>query len=265
MSPVPGAWPHALVDPSTNFKDLLSHGVVVSVNGQPWNRIVAHVSDPEEETETGEEPEIEGSEWEDDPAGAGTETGNEEMMTPGGEGVTKRRPRKARFGSAAGNAVKGDDKGSVRRKRRPSEVKDRMREDRDRAVVVVYGLSPGKEYEIELQVVGLSAPDAGDPFGKFRLQYTSPDPEADFQSCRIASSSLHRLHLSVKAILAHAQTLSDLVLALDPVPTRSPVTGPIPLRPLTRRTFRSAHHQAESLRQSMEAMVTSLLPYLPIS
>jgi hypothetical protein len=33
------------------------------------------------------------------------------------------------------------------------------REGKDRAVVVVYGLSPGKEYEIELRVVGVSGQD----------------------------------------------------------------------------------------------------------
>lgn len=156
LSPFPGSYPQSLVDPSTNFKDLLSHGVVVSVNGQPWNRIVAHVSDPEEEHEE-DEPEHEDTEWEDEPAV--TDMGETEET---GE-LVKRRPRKARFGSSAGHAVK--DTTIARRKRRPSEVKDRQKVDRDRAVVVVYGLSPGKEYEIELQVVGLSGPDSSDPFG----------------------------------------------------------------------------------------------------
>lgn len=157
LSPFPGSYPHALVDPSTNFKDLLSHGVVVSVNGQPWNRIVAHVSDPEEEHEE-DEPDHEETEWEDE---ASTDVAGDNEA---GE-LTKRRPRKARFGTSAGNAVK-EDKSVARRKRRPSEVKDRQKVDRDRAVVVVYGLSPGKEYEIELQVVGLSGPESSDPFGE---------------------------------------------------------------------------------------------------
>ena len=47
---IPGTYRIAsLLEGGTNFKDLLSHGVVVNVNGQPWSRIVAHVSDPDEE------------------------------------------------------------------------------------------------------------------------------------------------------------------------------------------------------------------------
>jgi len=148
-----------VLDSSTNFKDLLSHGVVVSVNGQPWNRIVAHVSDPEEH-----EPEVDGDdeeeeEWEDEPSASATAGQAEE-----GENVmVKRRPRKARFGSAATNAVRTEEK-SVARRKKAGEVGKEKRVDRDRAVVVVYGLSPGREYEIELQVVGLSGTET-DPLG----------------------------------------------------------------------------------------------------
>lgn len=80
----------------------------------------------------------------------------------GGEegGITRRRPRKARFTLSAENAAKeaglGDDK---RRKERERQG------ERDRAVVVVYGLSPGKEYEIELRVVGMFG-EGGDGIGK---------------------------------------------------------------------------------------------------
>ena len=153
------------MDSGTNFKDLLSHGVVVSVNGQPWNRIVAHVSDPEPEVPEGADEEEEDAEWEDEPSAiaGGDSAGGEEG------GMVKRRPRKARFGSSAGIAVKGEEKGVVRRKRRPSEtVKEGGKIDRDRAVVVVYGLSPGKEYEIELQVVGLAGPEGAEGVGKQR-------------------------------------------------------------------------------------------------
>jgi len=170
----------AALDSGTNFKDLLSHGVVVSVNGQPWNRIVAHVSDPESEadmpeTADGGDDEEEDAEWEDEPTATagGDNAGGEEG------GMVKRRPRKARFGSSAGNAVKGEDKGVTRRKRRPSEVvKEGGKIDRDRAVVVVYGLSPGKEYEIELQVVGLAGPEGAEGVGEWVL---SPVEHASFQ------------------------------------------------------------------------------------
>jgi hypothetical protein len=139
--------------------------VVVSVNGQPWSRIVAHVSDDDESTahaqEEGEDHEEE--EWEDeyehagiDPSLAG-EGGEEEL---GSEGVTRRRPRTARFTLSASNATKGE--GSTGAKKKREAVR---REGKDRAVVVVYGLSPGKEYEIELRVVGLAGQD-GDALGE---------------------------------------------------------------------------------------------------
>ncbi|WVQ98310.1 hypothetical protein IAU59_005433 [Kwoniella sp. CBS 9459] len=140
----------ALVETSS-FKDLLSHGVVVSVNGQPWSRIYAHVSEDDDDD----------LEWEDEVAiahaGAAGDEVNEEGMEEGS--VTRRRPRKARFGSSAAEA-RGDRElvlaGTPRRK----NGKEKM--DKDRAVVVVYGLSPGKEYEVELRVVGLFSQDGGD-------------------------------------------------------------------------------------------------------
>jgi hypothetical protein len=133
----PGAWP--VLNGQVRFKDLLSHGVVVSVNGQPWNRIVAHVSDADEEDEEDVDADDEEEQWDDEPAGqgAGEEEGN----------MTRRRPRRARFNMSAGNAAREAGLGGKRRKEKKSQG--------DRAVVVVYGLSPGKEYEIELRVVGM--------------------------------------------------------------------------------------------------------------
>ena len=153
---IPGSWP---LDVGRSFKDLLSHGVVVSVNGQPWNRIVAHVSDPEPEpehevdetpsdTEAAQEAEWEEGEW--DHAGARSD---EEGAGVGAElGVQRRRPRRARFMLSAQDAIGAK---SVR-KVRQEKVEER---DRDRAVVVVYGLTPGKEYEVELRVIGVGAQD----------------------------------------------------------------------------------------------------------
>jgi hypothetical protein len=103
-------------DETPSFKDLLSQGVVVSVNGQAWSRIFAHVSDLDDEEEVEAEVEV--------------------------VGITQRRPRRARFVESAEQALRatGRRKGRV---------------DKDRAVVVVYGLSPGSEYEVDLRVVGM--------------------------------------------------------------------------------------------------------------
>ena len=122
----------------SNFKDLLSHGVVVSVNGQPWNRIVAHVSEPEVESE-GDDPEE--ADWEDD---------SEQQESDAA--MTQRRPRRARFTASAERARRAGEPHAV-------EKKGRLKADRDEAVVVVYGLNPGTEYEIELQVLGLAGPE----------------------------------------------------------------------------------------------------------
>ena len=140
----------------SNFKDLLSHGVVVSVNGQPWNRIVAHVSEPEEEPAEGEVNDTDEAEWEDDGADVEQE----------GSGITRRRPRKARFMLSAGRAIEGEEP-SPRKRPPSSERKEKLKLDKDQAVVVVYGLNPGTEYEIELQVLGLAGPD-GDALGEFQ-------------------------------------------------------------------------------------------------
>ena len=130
----------------SNFKDLLSHGVVVSVNGQPWNRIVAHVSEPEADDE-GDVEDLEEADWEDD-----SEQQDEDTA------ITQRRPRRARFTLSAERARRAGESPAV-------EKKGRLKADRDEAVVVVYGLNPGTEYEIELQVLGLAGPE-GDVLGE---------------------------------------------------------------------------------------------------
>lgn len=159
-SPVPGIYPSGgALDHTTNFKDLLSHGVVVSVNGQPWNRIVAHVSDPDEELADGEQEDVEPNEGEDDWEDDAEQIGEEGPST----GITRRRPRRARFGASAGNAVKAEEgKDTPRRRTKPTTAKQHDKMGKDQAVVVVYGLTPGKEYDIELQVVGLSGSDGMD-------------------------------------------------------------------------------------------------------
>ncbi|RSH92422.1 hypothetical protein EHS25_008837 [Saitozyma podzolica] len=169
-SPLPGSYPFS--DPGQSFKDLLSHGVVVSVNGQPWSRIVAHVSDdetaPAEEAEEHEE-----EDWEDEYEHAGADPAAGGELEEGEEGVTRRRPRRARFGSSAHNATRNEGQGTGKKKK---EVIPR--EGKDRAVVVVYGLSPGKEYEIELRVVGVSGQDDALALSNSVLIPPSPSPNS---------------------------------------------------------------------------------------
>lgn len=102
-SAFPGTYPLRLpLSPNArpSFKELLSKGVVVTVNGRPWNRIVAHVSDDDEEL----------------------------AFTSGG------------------NSTTGDAEA------RQSAPMRRL--GNDRAVVVIYGLLPGNEYQVDLKVIG---------------------------------------------------------------------------------------------------------------
>ncbi|WVQ69543.1 uncharacterized protein L199_007763 [Kwoniella botswanensis] len=142
---------------SSSFKDLLSHGVVVSVNGQPWSRIYAHVSEDEDSE----------LDWEDeheDLSGSNTAivVNDEEGIEEGS--ITRRRPRKPRFASSATNHTSQDKDlvlaGTAGGHGKRKGGKEKM--DKDRAVVVVYGLSPGKEYEVELRVVGLFSQEGGE-------------------------------------------------------------------------------------------------------
>lgn len=94
---------------------------MVTVNGRPWNQIVAHVSD-------------------DEPATSGVDL----------------------------NGLSSDSEALS------SRVVDKMLEQmtRDRAVVGIFGLEPGKEYEIDLKVVANFAGE-GEPLqaGKFPIVY----------------------------------------------------------------------------------------------
>lgn len=89
--------------------------------------------------------EDEETEWEDE-----TETSphGEEIEENMEQGITRRRPRKARFGASAAEAA---GKGTGKKK----DEKPHSKGDKDRAVLVIYGLMPAQEYEIELRVVGM--------------------------------------------------------------------------------------------------------------
>ena len=131
---------------SSAFKDLLSHGVVVSVNGQSWTRIFAHVSEEAENLvgEVEHEPSHAVDEdWEDEMDHA--EEGLEDSH------VTQRRPRKARFHLSASDALR--ESGT----RHPEQGGRLQRIGNDKALVIIYGLSAGQEYEIDLQVMGPTA------------------------------------------------------------------------------------------------------------
>ncbi|KIR37651.1 hypothetical protein I307_05802 [Cryptococcus deuterogattii 99/473] len=122
-------------DSSVSFKDLLRHGVLVYVNGQQSNNLFANVMDDEDEE----------TEWEDE---AETAPHGEEIEESMEQGITRRRPRKARFMTSAAEAA-----GKVTGKKK--DEKPHSKGDKDRAVLVIYGLMPAQEYEIELRVVGM--------------------------------------------------------------------------------------------------------------
>ncbi|ODO07755.1 hypothetical protein I350_03333 [Cryptococcus amylolentus CBS 6273] len=127
-------------DGGVSFKDLLRHGVLVYVNGVQSNNLFANVMDDEDDDE-----------WEDDPESV-PPASSEELEENMEQGVTRRRPRKARFGASAAEAAG----------KPPGKKKDEKHHkgDKDRAVLVIYGLMPGKEYEVELRVVGMGGQEA---------------------------------------------------------------------------------------------------------
>ncbi|WWC86641.1 uncharacterized protein L201_001518 [Kwoniella dendrophila CBS 6074] len=169
---------------TSSFKDLLSHGVVVSVNGQPWSRIYAHVSEDEDDSNSNSNSNAEELEWEDEDFPSGTNSSvlvHDESGSTIEEGsITRRRPRKQRFGSSALSSLQnsasssntnkdlilsGSNNNNNNNSTSQNQVKrknGKEKMDKDRAVVVVYGLSPGKEYEVELRVVGLFSQEGGD-------------------------------------------------------------------------------------------------------
>jgi len=117
-----------LPDAKPSFKELLSKGVMVTVNGRPWNQIVAHVSD-------------------DEPS-----CGSAELNEMGGES------------EALSNRVVDKMVGQT---------------TRDRAVVGIFGLEPGKEYEIDLKVVANFAGD-GEPLQAGKLYFCiTAEPSLD--------------------------------------------------------------------------------------
>lgn len=150
---IPGAYPYpSILAEGQTFKDMLSHGVVVTIDGMPWSRIVAHVSDDADEDDTAAGGSDDEGEWEDDWEHAGIEaSGNEEGQSNSSctqQGQAPRRRRRHRPSDASRNHTP--------RKAKADKVDKGPRWDRERAVVVVYDLDPSKEHEIELQIVGLS-------------------------------------------------------------------------------------------------------------
>ncbi len=159
-SHVPGAYPSLLVEGQT-FKDMLSHGVVVTLDGMPWSRIVAHVSDDAEEEEQDEE-----EEWEDEEEAHEEET----VGTTSGTAPHAARRRKGRRPSS----------GPARRPKTHDKPAGAHRWDRERAVVVVYDLDPSKEHEIELQIVGLAG-EVKESLGKLALTLAAADSSPHLQ------------------------------------------------------------------------------------
>lgn len=148
----------SLLSEGQTFKDMLSHGVVVTLDGMPWSRIVAHVSDDEADGEAilgqGDDQDDDG-EWEDDwePAGGADGAADEGQAntTSSARPAARRRKRK---GHQSSNDI---GRANTQRPLRSKDAQDRPpRWDRERAVVVVYDLDPSQEHEIELQIVGLA-------------------------------------------------------------------------------------------------------------
>lgn len=154
---VPGAYPSLLVEGQT-FKDMLSHGVVVTMDGMPWSRIVAHVSDDAEDEDTAIGLEDEDADWEDEEESHGVHE-EETVGTTSGTAPHSARRRKGRRPSS--------ERGPATRRLRPDKPSGAQRWDRERAVVVVYDLDPSKEHEIELQIVGLAG-EVYEGLGKFQ-------------------------------------------------------------------------------------------------
>lgn len=164
----------SLLGEGQTFKDMLSHGVVVTLDGMPWSRIVAHVSDDEADGEgspwgAGDDQDDDG-EWEDDwePAGGtdGGAEGGHANTTSSSRPAARRRRRKGARGTT------DTARAQVTRPIRTKDTQDRtQRWDRERAVVVVYDLDPSQEHEIELQIVGLAGEikDNGKLFASFSI------------------------------------------------------------------------------------------------
>ncbi|KAL1409043.1 hypothetical protein Q8F55_005867 [Vanrija albida] len=152
---IPGAYPFSsmLADGQT-FKDMLSHGVVITVDGMPWSRIVAHVSDDADDEDglgagANGDGEDDDADWEDDWEHAGND--EDETNVPGVATVARRR-RGHRQSAGASDAHRPQ---GTRPTRSHAAHEKQPRWDREKAVVVVYDLDPSKEHEIELQIVGL--------------------------------------------------------------------------------------------------------------
>jgi hypothetical protein len=133
---------------------MLSHGVVVTLDGMPWSRIVAHVSDDADEEDGLPAASDDEGEWEDDweHAGNDDEALANTSCTDQGQG----QPRRRRKHRASDTAPKDSSSGARRTKPAEKHASAGQRWDRERAVVVVYDLDPSKEHEIELQIVGLA-------------------------------------------------------------------------------------------------------------
>lgn len=143
----------SLLGEGQTFKDMLSHGVVVTLDGVAWSRIVAHVSDDADDSEgAGNDDQDDEGEWEDDSDQLGQDAEEAVGNTSGTVQQSARRRKGLQRGGYSGVQVGESTKSS-----RVGDKQQRSHKwDRERAVVVVYDLDPSKEHEIELQIVGLS-------------------------------------------------------------------------------------------------------------
>ncbi|KAJ9122366.1 hypothetical protein QFC22_001788 [Naganishia vaughanmartiniae] len=146
-SSLPGSYPRRLPLPSNSdtvppsFKELLSKGIVVTVNGNPWNRIVAHVSDDDVPIPTSAAS----------TTGTTKGTGSGETPSGGGHGNSSDTSGISANKSALDSTTTPASFPTPSIIGRQNNLQSR---EKDRAIVVVYGLEPGKEYEVDLKVLG---------------------------------------------------------------------------------------------------------------
>lgn len=125
-----------------SFKELLSKGVMITVNGRPWNQIVAHLSDdvPAQPFQEGKKTDIstESNDQQDS-----TRDGGKTSLPLEPKAITKWVDQHSNT-----NALKGRS---------------------GMAVISVFGLEPGKEYEVDLKVLANVGEGEPSQAGEYRV------------------------------------------------------------------------------------------------
>ncbi|KAL7419059.1 hypothetical protein Q5752_005895 [Cryptotrichosporon argae] len=206
----------------SSFKDMLSQGVVVFVNGVRWTRIVAHV-----DAESADEAEV----WD------AVERVDEEALA---SGVEER-----------------DGEEGVRRRRGEGErARRKGTKGTNRAVVVVHGLTPGVQHEIELRVMGV-ATDGDVVVSNTVLVPPSPSPSSlhprsRANSLRSRSRPRSRSN-SLTAPAAHFHPVHPPSPLGEPHPHGHHGLGPAPLAAVPTNILSPSDTQTAQVRIALSA------------